>query len=49
MGKRDYKQREQKKAKKDAKKIPPVTIVTTPVEVEVIKRGKKKRDEDEEG
>ncbi len=49
MGKRDYKQREQKKAKKDAKKVSPVTIVTTPVEVEVIKRGKKKRDEEEEG
>jgi hypothetical protein len=50
MGKRDYRQREQKKVKKDARKVsPPVTIVTTPVEVEVIKKGKKKSDEEEEG
>jgi hypothetical protein len=48
MGKRDYGHREQKKAKKDARKVPPVTIVTTPVEVEVIRKGKKKPEEEEE-
>ena len=48
MGRRDYKQREQKKAKKDARKVPPVTIVTAPVEVEVIRKGKKKQEEEEE-
>ncbi len=50
MGKRDYKQREQKKKKKDAnKKIAPITIMTTPVEVEVIRKGKKNREEEVEG
>jgi hypothetical protein len=48
MGSRDYRHREQKKTKKDAKKIPPVNIVTTPVEVEVVKKGKKKHEEEEE-
>lgn len=48
MGSRDYRHREQKKVKKDTRKVPPVTIVTTPVDVEVIKRGKKKREEEEE-
>jgi hypothetical protein len=44
----DYAHREKKKAKKDTKKISPVTIITTPVEVEVIKKGKKKYGEEEE-
>ena len=44
----DFAHREKKKAKKDTKKIAPVTIVTTPVEVEVIKKGKKKYGEEEE-
>ena len=48
MGSRDYSHREKKKAKKDLKKIAPVTITTTPVEVEVIKKGKKKHGEEEE-
>jgi hypothetical protein len=48
MGKRDYSQREKKKTKKDPKKIVPVTIITAPVEVEVIKKGKKKHGEEEE-
>ncbi len=48
MGSRDYSHREKKKSRKDNKKISPVTIVTTPVEVEVIKKGKKKSGEEEE-
>ena len=36
----DYTHREKKKGKKDIKKIPPVTIIAPPVEVEVIKKGK---------
>jgi hypothetical protein len=42
----DYSHREAKKTKKDAKKLPRVTITTTPANVEVI--GKKKRREEEE-
>ena len=38
----DYSKREKKKAKKEAKKLPPVTIITPPVEVEVIRKGKKR-------
>jgi hypothetical protein len=48
MGRRDYAHREKKKSKKDLRKISPVDIVTTPVEVEVIKKGKKKHGEEEE-
>ncbi len=48
MGRRDYRHREPKKPKKDAKKILPITIIQPPVEVEVIKKGKKKREEVEE-
>jgi len=50
MGSRgDYAHREKKKTKRDPKKVSPVNIVTTPAEVEVIKKGKKKRwDEEEE-
>ncbi len=51
MGSRDYRKRESKKPKKAAKKISEVSILTTPVEVEVIKKGKKAREEgfEEEG
>ncbi len=49
MGKRDYRHREPKKSKKDVKKISPVTIISTPMQVEVIKKGKKKPEEVEEG
>ena len=47
MGKRDYRRREPKKAKKDAKKLPPVSILAKPG-VEVIKKGKKGEGEEVE-
>ena len=40
MGSRDYRHREPKKPKKDAKKQPP-SVMTPPTTVEVIKKGKK--------
>jgi hypothetical protein len=43
----DYKHREAKKPKKDAKKIPPVEILETPASVEVIGKGSKKKKQDE--
>jgi hypothetical protein len=36
----NYSKREKKKGKKDIKKLPPVTIMTPPVEVQVIRKGK---------
>ncbi len=48
MGKRDYRHREPKKPGKEAKKVYPVTILPPPVEVEVIRKGKKKPEEEEE-
>ena len=47
MGRRDYRHREPKKHKKDAKKIAIETVLPPPVTVEVIKKGKK--EEEEEG
>ena len=47
MGRRDYRHREPKKAKKGAKKISPAIILTTPLNVEVIKK-RQKKDEGEE-
>ena len=46
----NYSHREKKKGKKEAKKLPPVTIMTPPVEVEVIRKGKQRegRQPDEE-
>jgi len=41
MGRRDYRHREPKKPKKEAKKIVAETILPPPVTVEVIKKGKK--------
>jgi hypothetical protein len=42
MGSRgDYSHREKRKSKKAGKKIAPVTLVTTPVEVEVIRKRKR--------
>lgn len=43
MGKRDYRHREPKKAKKDVGKLPPLSILPTPVNVEVIKKERKER------
>jgi hypothetical protein len=48
MGSRDYRHREPKKQKKDAKKLPRVTITTTPANVEIIGKGKKRKEEEEE-
>jgi len=48
MGRRDYRPREPQKSNRDARKISPVTIVPLPVNVEVIKKSKKKREEAEE-
>jgi len=47
MGRRDYRHRESKKPKKDAKKILADTILPSPVTVEVIKKGKKEGKEEE--
>jgi len=44
----NYARKEKKKAKKDLKKVSPITITQTPIEVEVIKKGKKKYGEEEE-
>ena len=43
----NYTHREFKKTKKDAKKIPPVDILTTPANVEVVGKGGKKKKEEE--
>ncbi len=47
MGRRDYRHREPKKPKKDAKRISVETILPPPVTVEVIKK-RKKEDREEE-
>ncbi len=47
MGRRDYRHREPKKSKKDAKKISVDTILPPPVTVEVIRKGKKEGKEEE--
>jgi len=47
MGKRDYRQRESKKPKKAAKKPLAETILPPPVNVEIIKKGKKELREEE--
>ena len=47
MGKRDYRKREPKKPKKNAKQISGVDILPSPVVVEVIKKGKKERPTEE--
>ena len=49
MGKRDYRHREPKKQKKDTKKIvPTTTILSPPMTVEVVKKPRKEKGEDEE-
>ena len=47
MGKRDFRHRETKKPKKDAKKTLLTTVLPPPLEVEVIRKGKKERKEEE--
>ncbi len=47
MGRRDFGHREAKKPKKDAKKLPQVSIVPKPVNVEVIKKERKKKEVEE--
>ncbi len=48
MGRRDYRHRESKKPKKDAKRISADTIfLPPPATVEVIKKGKKEGKEEE--
>ena len=47
MGSRDYRHRESRKTKKDATKLPKVDILTTPTNVEVVKKERKKREEEE--
>jgi hypothetical protein len=48
MGRRDYRHHENKKPKKDAKKINVSDILPPPVTVEVIKKKKRKEPEEEE-
>ena len=48
MGKRDYRHREPKKQKKDAKRISTATILPSPTTVEVVRKGKRDRKEEEE-
>ncbi len=47
MGKRDYRKKEPKKAKKDSRKVTAAEILPSTVAVEVV-RGKRKRREGEE-
>ena len=47
MGSRDYRHREPKKSKKDARKVEATTILAPPTTVEVVKKGKKEREEKE--
>ncbi len=46
MGSRDYRRREPKKGKKEAKKIEAATILPPPMTVEVVKKGKKEPKEE---
>lgn len=48
MGKRDIRHRESKKVKKGIKKATEVNILTPPMTVAVIKKGKKAKEEEEE-
>jgi len=48
MGRRDYRHREPKKAKKESKRISPTDILPPPMTVEVVKKGKKKQAVEEE-
>jgi hypothetical protein len=46
-GRGNFAGREKKKVKKDPKKIAPITITQAPVEVEVVRKKRKERDEEE--
>jgi hypothetical protein len=48
MGKRDYRKKEPKKAKKDAKKVTAAEILPSAVAVEVVKGKRKMREVEEE-
>lgn len=48
MSRRDYRHKEPKKPKKDARKLPPVSIQPPVVNVEVIKKHKRKEEDEEE-
>jgi len=48
MGSRDYRWRERKKPKKDAKKVTGVSVLPPTETVEVVKKVKKERRADEE-
>ncbi len=47
MGRRDYRHRETKKTKKDARKTSAAPILLPPVTVEVIKKERKEREVEE--
>ena len=49
MGRRDYRHRDTKKTKKDAKKLAPLTILPVATNVEVGKKEKRKSEVEEEG
>ena len=48
MGRRDFRKREEKKPKKDAKKKSVSISFEQPAEVEVIRKGKKPKEDEEE-
>lgn len=48
MGKRDYRHREPKKLKKGAKRSGAAEVLPTPVTVEVVRKGKKTKEPEEE-
>ncbi|MBN1160357.1 MAG: hypothetical protein JXA17_00190 [Dehalococcoidales bacterium] len=49
MGSRgNYAHREKRKSRKDSKKIAPISVTSSPVEVEVIRKKRKPREEEEE-
>ena len=49
MGSRDFRKREKKKAKKEeGKSIPISTVLNTPTTVEIVKKGKRKPEVEEQ-
>lgn len=48
MGSRgDYAHREKRKSKKDSRKVTPITVTTPPAEVELVRKKRKPREEEE--